>query len=339
MIKSIMIKSSVSLSLVITLLMTQTAFSQNLNVNPQLPALVLPQNQHENTDNDLTEPLPFSAFPTTPYIEEDTLIIKAKLANDSPEIEQGLTWRVFSPDPAEDGRLPLLATLRGGTGRFSLPAGSYLVHVAFGRAGATKRITLKGEVKEEEIVLDAGGLKLNAELPDNGELIKSQLSFSIYNSEDDGSETEKNLILPNVEPDKIIRLNSGRYHIVSNYGSANAIIRADARVEPGKLTELTVQHSAAQITLKLVREKGGEALADTSWSVLNGSGDIVRETVGAYNSVILTDGDYVAIAKNKDRIYQLEFKVESGKNTEVEVVATSENEVPENNDAATDENG
>lgn len=326
-----MLRSSKYFIVLISLLMTQAAYSQSLNVAPQFPTLMLPQKIDENADNN-TQPLPFTAFPEVPLIAEDTLILKAKLIDGGPDIEQGLTWRIFSPDPAEDGRLPLIATLSGGSGHFSLPDGRYLIHVAYGRAGATKRITLRGELREEEMILDAGGLKLNAELPDNGELIKSQLSFSIYNAEDDGSETDKNLILPNVKPETIIRLNAGRYHIVSNYGSANAIIRADAHVDAGKLTELVIQHSAAQITLKLVREKGGEALADTSWSVLNGSGDIVRETVGAYNSLVLTDGDYVAIAKNKDRIYQLDFKVESGKNVELEVVATTENEASAESD-------
>ncbi len=61
--------------------------------------------------------------------------------------------------------------------------------------------------------------------------------------------------MPDVKPDTIIRLNSGTYHVVSNYGSANAIIRADIRVEAGKLTEATVQHRAAEVVLKLVREK------------------------------------------------------------------------------------
>lgn len=51
------------------------------------------------------------------------------------------------------------------------------------------------------------------------------------------------------------------YHVVSAYGSVNATVRSDIRVEAGKLTEATVEHKAAQVTMKLVREKGGEALA------------------------------------------------------------------------------
>ena len=59
----------------------------------------------------------------------------------------------------------------------------------------------------------------------------------------------------------------GNYHIVSNYGDTNAVVRSDIRVQAGKLTDATVNHRAALITLKLVNERGGEALANTGWSV------------------------------------------------------------------------
>ena len=109
-----------------------------------------------------------------------------------------------------------------------------------------------------------------------------------------------------------MRLNSGTYHVVSTYGSVNAVIRSDIRVEAGKLTEATVEHRAAELTMKLVREPGGEAIADTSWSLLDESGDPVREIVGAFASMVLAEGDYTIIAKNRDRIYQRDFTVVGG---------------------------
>ncbi len=270
------------------------------------------------------------ASPTSPennpLVQTRELDLKARLTENGGDIPTGLVWRVFSPEVGQDGQLPLIASAKGGSATFNLPEGSYLVHVAYGRAGATKRITLSNATRHEVMILDAGGMKLSAVLPDNGKINEDLLRFSIYADEDN---TERSLIVPDVKPNRIIRLNSGTYHVVSNYGTANAIIRADIRVEAGKLTEATVQHRAAEITLKLVRDHGGEALADTSWSILNASGDVVRESAGAYSSMVLIEGDYVAIAKNKDRIYQRDFKVESGKNEEVEVIANSESEAPD----------
>ena len=60
--------------------------------------------------------------------------------------------------------MPLVASAQGGTSVFQLEPGSYLVHASFGRAGATKRITVGKEAKRESLVLDAGGLKLDAVL-------------------------------------------------------------------------------------------------------------------------------------------------------------------------------
>ena len=56
--------------------------------------------------------------------------------------------------------------------------------------------------------------------------------------------------------------------------------------------------------------------------MLTNSGDPVRESVGAFASMVLAEGDYTVVAKNRDRIYQREFTVVGGRNQEVEVLAT-----------------
>lgn len=249
------------------------------------------------------------------------ITLSAQLTDDAPEITRGLIWRVFKPETGDDGKLPLVASAQGGTSMFTLEPGSYLVHASFGRAGATKRITVTKTARRENLVLDAGGLKLDAVLAGGMKIPAEKLRFSIYEAESEGDE-EKALIVPDVKPGAVVRLNAGTYHVVSTYGSVNAIIRSDIRVEAGKLTEATVEHRAAQLTLKLVRDHGGEAIADTSWSVLTNSGDPIRESVGAFASMVLAEGDYTIVAKNRDRIYQREFTVEGGHNQEVEVLAT-----------------
>ncbi|GHC60168.1 hypothetical protein [Limoniibacter endophyticus] len=249
---------------------------------------------------------------------DGNITLSAKLIREGKDIARGMVWRVFRPEAGADGNLPLVATARGGTTTFQLEPGSYLVHAAFGRAGATKRITVGRDPRRENIVLDAGGLKLNATLSD-GRLIKAdKLRFSISEGDEDAG--ERNLIMRDIAPGTVVRLNEGTYHVVSTYGGVNAIVRSDIRVEAGKLTEATIEHNAAEVTLKLVREHGGEAIADTAWSVLTSSGDPVRESVGAFASLVLSEGEYTAIAKNRDRIYQHDFTVKAGNNQDVEVL-------------------
>lgn len=254
------------------------------------------------------------------------ITLSAQLTDKGADITRGLVWRVFRPKADEHGKLPLVASAHGGTAKFDLEPGSYLVHAAYGRAGATKRITVGKEARRETLVLDAGGLELDATLSGGARIPPEKLRFSIYEGQaaagDDGT-----LILPNVRPNTVVRLNAGTYHVVSTYGKVNAVIRSDIRVEAGKLTEATVEHRAAEVTLKLVRETGGEAIADTSWSVLNESGDPIKETVGAFAPMVLAEGDYTVVAKNRDRIYQRDFSVEAGKNEEVEVIASEDNAI------------
>lgn len=251
------------------------------------------------------------------------ITLSAQLTGDGADITRGMVWRIFRPNADESGKLPLVASAQGGTAKFDLEPGSYLVHAAYGRAGATKRITVGREPRRETLVLDAGGLELDAVLSGGVRIPREKLRFSIYDGPttagDDGT-----LIIPNVRPNTVVRLNAGTYHVVSTYGGVNAVIRSDIRVEAGKLTEATVEHRAAQVTLKLVRETGGEAIADTSWSVLTESGDPIKETVGAFAPMVLSEGDYTVVAKNRDRIYQRDFSVEAGKNEEVEVIASDD---------------
>ncbi|MDQ2634897.1 MAG: hypothetical protein M3Y43_08065 [Pseudomonadota bacterium] len=254
------------------------------------------------------------------------ITLSARLTEEGKDISRGLVWRVFGQQAGPDGKLPLIASAEGGTSIFSLAPGGYLVHASYGRAGATKRITVGRDSKSESLVLDAGGLKLDATLAGGVRIPPAKLKFSIYEADSDAT-GERALIIPNVSPNSVVRLNSGVYHIVSTYGAVNAVIRSDIRIEAGKLTEATVEHHAAELTLKLVREAGGEAIADTSWSVLSGSGDPVREVVGAFASLVLAEGDYTIIAKNKDRIYQRDFTVVGGRNQDVEVLATEANTI------------
>jgi hypothetical protein len=249
------------------------------------------------------------------------ITLSAQLTDKGTDITRGIVWRVFKPEAASDGKLPMVASAHGGTAVFQLEPGSYLVHASYGRAGATKRITVGKDAKRESLVLDAGGLKLDAVLSGGVRIPPKKLRFSIYEGTAEAN-GDRALIIPDVEPNSVVRLNAGVYHVVSTYGAVNAVIRSDIRVEAGKLTEATVEHRAAEMTMKLVRETGGEAIADTSWSLLNESGDPIKEAVGAFASMVLAEGQYTIIAKNRDRIYQKDFTVVAGQNQEIEVLAT-----------------
>jgi len=121
--------------------------------------------------------------------------LEALLTADGQPVESGLTWRVFSPIPGGDGKLPLLATSEGGSTAFNLVPGEYFVNVAFGRAAATRKIRVpeQGALDKQILVLDAGGVMLNAVSGSDVRIPPTELSFSIFSSDEkeDGESKDK----------------------------------------------------------------------------------------------------------------------------------------------------
>jgi hypothetical protein len=278
----------------------------------------------------------YSTPPEPPPLGSDARVVQceAKLTPDGPVMQSGISWHVFSTIPGQDGKLQLIAASDGGSHSFRLAPGEYFLNAAFGRATATKRLTVpaSGDMHNQELVLDAGGIVLHAISGTDTKIPDKELKFSIYTNDvqEDG---ERGLVLQDVAPNTIVRLNSGTYHVVSTYGSLNAVIRADIQVAAGKLTQATIQHRAARVTFKLVSTQGGEAIADTAWSILTGSGDIIAENVGAFATMVLAEGTYTAVARNKDKIYQRDFEVKAGRNTDVELMLgrddANQNQIPQ----------
>ncbi|WP_181706714.1 hypothetical protein [Chthonobacter rhizosphaerae] len=261
-------------------------------------------------------------------IGDPELVLTAKLTADGDSLRSGLVWRVFAANPGPDGRLPMVASAKGGDASFRLPPGSYLVHCWFGYADRTVRVDLAGPVKQEAVVLDAGGLKLLAQADDRP-LPDADVRFDVLAPETD-ARGERRLVAGDVKPGDLVRLPAGTYHVVSRYGGINAVTSAEVVVTSGKLSEVTLYQRAAEVTLKLVGEPGGEAIADTRWSILTPGGDVVSEGVGAFPSFILAEGDYTAIAKHENGVYQRVFGVETGRDDEVEVLATQASMQPGN---------
>ena len=263
---------------------------------------------------------PVSA-PAAPMVPpgQVALTLGARFGRDPPAITGGLLWRVYGEKPDQNGMFKLVKEDRGASPVFLLPPGGYIVHVTFGLANAVKRVQLRTETVREVFELPAGGARFEGRVGD-ARIMPGQIHFDVYK----GSQFEtgeKRALAENVPSGDVVLLPEGLYHVVSNYGDANSVMRSDLRIQPGKLTDATIVHRAAKITLKLVGDKGGEALANTAWSVLTPGGDQIKESIGAFPVVILAEGDYVAIARNEGKTYSREFKVESGVDREIEVLA------------------
>ena len=255
--------------------------------------------------------------PAPPPADAASLSLSAVFGADQRPIRSGLAWRVFAESGVE-GRPKLVAKSPASAPTISLAPGTYTVHVAYGFATAFKRVTVSTGGTSERLAINGGALKMAGAIGDVP-IGANRLSFSIFLPV--GNDSEGRLVIGNVKAGEIVRLPEGSYHVVSTYGESNAIMRVDLKVEAGRLTEATVNHRAATLTLKLVAGPGGEAFAGTAFSVLTPGGDVIREAIGAFPTVTLAEGEYTVIARHDGRVYTREFKVDSGLDRDIEVLA------------------
>jgi len=257
------------------------------------------------------------ANPIQPSADTASLSLAAVFGTDQRPIRSGLTWRVFAESGVE-GRPKLVAKSSAAAPTISLAPGSYTVHVAYGFATAFKRVSLSIVGASERLAINGGALKMSGAIGDVP-IGANRLTFSVFLPV--GNDSEGRLVMGNIKAGEIVRLPEGSYHVVSTYGESNAIMRVDLKVDAGRLTEATVNHRAATLTLKLVAGPGGEAFAGTAFSVLTPGGDVIREAIGAFPSVTLAEGEYTVIARHDGRVYTREFRVESGLDRDIEVLA------------------
>jgi len=286
------------------------------------------------------------AIAQTPATEstQATLNLSAVLSGAAAPLTGGLRWRVFAAKADPDGSHPLIVESGLAQPTVTIPPGDYVVHVAFGLASAAKRVTLRPEVRSERLTLAAGALRIEGTLGDSP-IDPSKLAFAIYVPQNRNPLGK--LVYAKAKAGDIVGLPEGSYHIVSTYldtvgarstvaapgnsaksapaSSAaipsNSVINADIKVLSGKQVDVTIRHRCATLTLKLVNKGGAEALANTTFTVLTPGGDVIRELVGAFPSLVLAEGEYVVIARHESKVYQSTFQVQTGMDRDVEVVA------------------
>ena len=262
---------------------------------------------------------------------------KALVAETGPRLQAGITWRVYEAktSPAAAG-YKLVSTHRDPMPTAALLPGEYLVNAAYGLSNLTKKIKVEsGRSIEETFVLNTGGLKLAALLADSTPLPASAARYDILSDEEDQF-GNRQMVLRDAKPGIVIRLNAGAYRIECLYGDANAIAKADITVEPGKVTEATLKQTGAKTTFKLVQTLGGEALADTKWTLLTSAGDVVKENAGALPTHILAPGSYAVVADHAGESFTRKFSIEPGEPKQIEVVVEDGPTSPEELKALTD---
>jgi hypothetical protein len=292
-----------------------------------LPAFHAPLADEDDTAAEAeADPAPAGAQTATAAIDAATaepqpVTLSAMITEGGRAIGEGVVWRIFSTSVDGAGRLALAAKSDKAVAEVELVPGNYVVHVAYGRAQASDTMTVAEGRNEKSMVLEAGGLRLNAAITGDVPIPINLLHFDVFTV--GASDADRAIVAQNISANDILTVNAGTYHIVSYFGDVNAVVRADLRVEPGQLTDATLYHRAAQVSFRLTSEPGGEAIADVDWSVKSADGaTTVYTSTGAFPSTVLQEGDYVVFAKRGDTVFNRAFEVQPGQPEDVEVLTT-----------------
>ncbi|MFD1251786.1 hypothetical protein DEVEQU_01721 [Devosia equisanguinis] len=292
--------------------------------NAEIPPLPRPRPDRDASGAvaPVPAPPPRQQTPATEAIDTlagapQPVTLTARITQDGTTIPEGLIWRIFDSVPDANGEMALVAKVEGGTAQLELPPGEYVIHLAYGRAQTSEPLSVAAGQNSKDIVMEAGALRLNSAVTGDIPIAPNLLHFDIYTA---GPENSRVMLAENLQPNEIITLNAGTYHIVSRFGDINAVVKADLRVEPGQLTDATLYHHGSEVSFKLVSEEGGEAIADVEWTVKSTDGATLFTDRGAFPWTVLAEGDYTVLAKLGDQVYNRDFQVQPGGQREIEIL-------------------
>lgn len=257
---------------------------------------------------------PISARAQQPGVA--ALSLRATFGERGGDIANDLIWRVYAVQGSD---ISLVASSEQARPSFVLPFGRYVAHVSYGLATGMRELDVGGTGAVSTIPISAGALVVTGYLgvtdrPIAPERQKLQLFIPTANN------SEGRLVTDTLRPGTRLALPEGTYHLVSTYSGSNSIVRTDVKIETAKVTEASVNHRAATMTLKLVRGAGGVAIAGVQWTVETPGGDIVAEAVGAFPTIEIAEGSYPVTARLNDREFKGTMKVEGGQSRDYELI-------------------
>src|SRR5436305_2836195 len=103
---------------------------------------------------------PSSQPPANMKTGEGALMASARYSGDGTTINGGLHWRVYADKPDQTGVFRLLKEDTSAQPTFVLPAGNYIVHVAFGLASTAKPVQVNRDATREGFDIAGGGPRI-----------------------------------------------------------------------------------------------------------------------------------------------------------------------------------
>ncbi len=240
--------------------------------------------------------------------------LAAKLSADGGTILRPVKWIIHGEPANAPGTWKKVAEREEPSPRLDLPAGRYVVQTVYDRARTARRIeVVKDRTTVMTVTLNVGALRMLSRLGANAGAAQSA-EHLVYRLEGIGSKPK--LIGTSDTPGALMRVSAGTYKIVSRYLPGNSVAEATARVQPGMISPVEIDHNAGVASLFAVHANDAKPV---NWVVTDAEGRVVTMTDKRRPSLVLRSGTYTATATAAGVGKFRKFEVKPGDNLKVEV--------------------
>jgi len=237
----------------------------------------------------------------------------ARPGADAPLLKSHLTWSVKLGKADLLGGHPDVAYRVTANPLFILKPGQYLLEAQWGEAKAEAMVTLKpGQELLKLINLNAGILRLNAQLAEGAKMLDAQVKWTIKQP---GKKPGKwRSLAYKVAAQPFFRLKAGRYEVTASLGRVKAT--RIVTVAPAREIPYTVNLKAGQVHLSAFFGKSKRPLRRVKWlvyqaKVQNGSPFVT--TIESEPLLTLPVGDYEVLLQYPGGGVKSKFRIELGR--------------------------
>ncbi len=251
---------------------------------------------------------------TVPSPKATGLELAAKLAADGGTILRPVKWIVYGEPADAPGTWNKVGEREEPSPRFDLTPGRYVVQTVYDKARTARRIdVIKDKTTVMTVTLNVGALRMHSRLGTVADT--SQLAeHAVYRLEGLGSKPK--LIGTSDTPGALMRVSAGTYKVISRFLPGNSVAEATARVEPGMISPVEIDHQAGVASLFAVHAVDKKPV---NWVVTDQDGKVVTLTDERRPTVVLRSGTYTATATAAGVGKFRKFDIKPGDKLKIEV--------------------
>lgn len=238
--------------------------------------------------------------------------LRARLTAGMRFISRPVEWTVYKVEDTDEALWNQVAAVRSAHPTIPLDPGDYLVRARYGYVTASKMISVsRGKLADTVFVLNAGGLRILSHLVFVDAPAGTTATHFVYTGDTDENGMRQ-LIAKSQLQGEIIRLNAGRYRIISRLGEANSVVSTDVDVNPGVLTAVEVNHKAGVLNLQVDRNASSTSENSANLVVFDAQGKLVLRSRGSAAVAILAPGTYTVSAEHNGRKVTRDLSIRIG---------------------------